>query len=46
MEAMEVEVETNSEGREDVELVWDDWGHLRDVIDIIAKNKNEAANSV
>ena len=33
METMEVEVETNSEGREDVELVWDDWGHERDVRD-------------
>ena len=33
METMEVEVETNNEGREDVELVWDDWGHERDVRD-------------
>ena len=33
METMEVEVETNSEGREDVELVWDDWGHESDVRD-------------
>ena len=24
---------SNSEGREDVELVWDDWGHERDVRD-------------
>ena len=24
---------SNSEGREDVELVWDDWGHDRDVRD-------------
>ena len=33
METMEVEAETNSEGREDVELVSDDWGHERDVRD-------------
>ena len=33
METMEVEVETNIEVREDVELVWDDWGHDRDVRD-------------
>ena len=30
---LEVEVETSSEGREDVELVWDDWGHERYVRD-------------
>ena len=33
METMEVEAETNSEGREDVELVSDDWGHERDIRD-------------
>ena len=33
METMKVEVESNSEGREDVELIWDDWGHERDARD-------------
>ena len=33
---MKVEVETNSEGREDVELEGDDWGHKRDGRDHIS----------
>ena len=36
METMKVEVETNSEGREDVELEGDDWGHKRDGRDHIS----------
>ena len=34
METIEVEVETNREGREGIELAWDCWGHERDVRDL------------